>query len=279
MILDDLVAATKRRMKREQATISLAEMQAKAAATPTKDPQLVYDRFNAPGIHLIGEVKKASPSKGLIAENFPYLEIAKDYDQHGVSAISVLTEPDYFKGDIHYLKDIAAAVNVPVLRKDFVVDPYMLYQAKAAGASIVLLIVAILSDQQLKDYFKLAHDLGLAALVEAHDEQELQRALAVGAKLIGVNNRDLRTFNVSLNNSLKLRKLVPDNIAFVAESGIHTRDDVKVMEANHVNGILIGEALMTAPDKAKKITQLLGVWWHDANQNLWVNARTRYASD
>lgn len=259
MILDDLVAVTKRRMKREQATISLAEMQAKAAATPTKDPQLVYDRFNAPGIHLIGEVKKASPSKGLIAANFPYLEIAKDYDQHGVSAISVLTEPDYFKGDIHYLKDIAAAVNVPVLRKDFVVDPYMLYQAKAAGASIVLLIVAILSDQQLKDYFKLAHDLGLAALVEAHDEQELQRALDVGAKLIGVNNRDLRTFNVSLNNSIKLRKLVPDNIAFVAESGIHTRDDVKVMEANHMNGILIGEALMTAPDKAKKITQLLGV--------------------
>lgn len=259
MILDDLVAATKRRLQREKAIISVDDMKAKAAATPTKDPQAVYDRFNAPGIHLIGEVKKASPSKGLIAKQFPYLEIAEDYDRHGVSAISVLTEPDYFKGDIHYLQEIAANVNVPVLRKDFVVDPYMLYQAKAAGASIVLLIVAILSDQQLKDYFKLAHELGLAALVEAHDEQELQRAVNVGAQLIGVNNRDLRTFDVSLNNSIKLRKLVPNNIAFVAESGIHTRDDVKVMEANHMNGILIGEALMTAPDKAEKITQLLGV--------------------
>lgn len=277
MILDDLVAATKRRLQREKELISVDDMKAKAAAAPTKDPQAVYDRFNAPGIHLIGEVKKASPSKGLIADQFPYLEIAKDYDQHGVSAISVLTEPDYFKGDIRYLQEIAANVSVPVLRKDFVIDSYMLYQAKAAGASIVLLIVAILSDQQLKDYFKLAHELGLAALVEAHDEQELKRAVNVGAKLIGVNNRDLRTFDVSLNNSIKLRKLVPNNIAFVAESGIHTRDDVKVMEANHMNGILIGEALMTAPDKAEKITQLLGVWWHDANQNLWLNARTRYA--
>lgn len=258
MILDDLVAATKRRLEKEKATVSLSQMQERAAATPTKNPQLVYDRFNAPGIHLIGEVKKASPSKGLIAQNFPYLTIAKDYDQHGVSAISVLTEPDYFKGDINYLQEIAANVSVPVLRKDFVVDPYMLYQAKAAGASIVLLIVAILTDAQLMDYLKLAHNLGLAVLVEAHDEGEIQRALAAGAKMIGVNNRNLKDFTVSLDNSIRLRKLVPSNIAFIAESGIHDRDDVQVLEANNVNGILIGEALMTAPDKADKITQLLG---------------------
>ncbi|MTV83176.1 indole-3-glycerol phosphate synthase TrpC [Secundilactobacillus folii] len=259
MILDDLVAATKRRLKKEQQSVSLRQMQAQAAATPTKDPQRVYDRFNAPGIHLIGEVKKASPSKGLIAADFPYLAIAKDYDQHGVSAISVLTEPDYFQGNINYLKTIAANVSVPVLRKDFVVDSYMLYQAKAAGASIVLLIVAILSDDQLKRYFDLANKLGLSVLVEAHDEGELKRALNVGAKMIGVNNRNLKDFTVSLDNSIRLRKLVPDNVAFVAESGIHNRDDVKILEQHHVNGILIGEALMTAPDKADKITQLLGV--------------------
>lgn len=259
MILDDLVAATKRRLQREQAAISLSEMTQKAAQAPTKTPQNVYDRFNAPGIHLIGEVKKASPSKGLIAESFPYLDIARDYDANGVSAISVLTEPDYFKGDIHYLQEIAAAVSVPVLRKDFVVDPYMLYQAKAAGASIVLLIVAILTDEQLTSYLNLAHDLGLAALVEAHDEAEIKCALNAGAKMIGVNNRDLKTFTVSLDNSIRLRQHVPGDVAFIAESGIHNRDDVKTLEANHVNGILIGEALMTAPNKADKIDQLLGV--------------------
>lgn len=259
MILDDLVAATTRRLEREQQLESLTDVKARAAKAETKNPQLVYDRFNAPGIHLIGEVKKASPSKGLIASDFPYLEIAKDYDQNGVSAISVLTEPDYFKGDIHYLQEIAAAVSVPVLRKDFVISDYMLYQAKAAGASIVLLIVAILTDEQLHEYLTLAHQLGLAALVEAHDENEIKRALAAGAKMIGVNNRDLKTFTVSLDNSLRLRQLVPTDIAFIAESGIHNREDVQTLEAHHVNGILIGEALMTAPNKADKIEQLLGV--------------------
>lgn len=259
MILDDLVAATTRRLEREQQLESLTDVKAWAAKAETKNPQLVYDRFNAPGIHLIGEVKKASPSKGLIASDFPYLEIARDYDQNGVSAISVLTEPDYFKGDIHYLQEIAAAVSVPVLRKDFVISDYMLYQAKAAGASIVLLIVAILTDEQLHEYLTLAHQLGLAALVEAHDENEIKRALAAGAKMIGVNNRDLKTFTVSLDNSLRLRQLVPTDIAFIAESGIHNREDVQTLEAHHVNGILIGEALMTSPDKADKIEQLLGV--------------------
>ncbi|WP_054699020.1 indole-3-glycerol phosphate synthase TrpC [Secundilactobacillus odoratitofui] len=259
MILDDLVAATTRRLEREQQLESLTDVKARAAKAETKNPQLVYDRFNAPGIHLIGEVKKSLTFKGLIASDFPYLEIARDYDQNGVSAISVLTEPDYFKGNIHYLQEIAAAVSVPVLRKDFVISDYMLYQAKAAGASIVLLIVAILTDEQLHEYLMLAHQLGLAALVEAHDENEIKRALAAGAKMIGVNNRDLKTFTVSLDNSIRLRQLVPTDIAFIAESGIHNRKDVQTLEAHHVNGILIGEALMTAPDKADKIEQLLGV--------------------
>lgn len=265
MILDDLVAATKRRLTKEKATESLEQVKARAAKVPTKDPQQVYDRFLAPGMHLIGEVKQASPSKGQIATDFPYLDIAKDYDQNGVTAISVLTEPDYFKGDLRYLDEITDEVTVPVLRKDFVVDDYMLYQAKAAGASIVLLIVAILTPQQLHDYFALATKLGLAVLVEAHDETELQQALDLGAKMIGVNNRDLKTFTVSLNNSLNLRKLVPNNIAFIAESGIHDRDNIATLEAAHVNGVLVGETLMHADDKAAKINELLGVTVNDAN--------------
>lgn len=176
-----------------------------------------------------------------------------------------MTEPDYFKGDLRYLDEITDEVTVPVLRKDFVVDDYMLYQAKAAGASIVLLIVAILTPQQLHDYFTLATKLGLAVLVEAHDETELQQALDLGAKMIGVNNRDLKTFTVSLNNSLNLRKLVPNNIAFIAESGIHDRDNIATLEAAHVNGVLVGETLMRADDKAAKINELLGVTVNDAN--------------
>lgn len=265
MILDDLVAATKRRLTKEKQTESLEQVKARAATVPTKDPQQVYDRFLEPGMHLIGEVKQASPSKGQIATDFPYLDIAKDYDQNGVTAISVLTEPDYFKGDIRYLDEITDEVTVPVLRKDFVVDDYMLYQAKAAGASIVLLIVAILTPQQLHDYFKVATDLGLAVLVEAHDETEVQQALDLGAKMIGVNNRDLKTFTVSLNNSLNLRKLVPNNIAFIAESGIHDRDNIATLEAANVNGVLVGETLMRADNKAAKINELLGVTVNDAN--------------
>lgn len=265
MILDDLVAATQRRLESEKKLVSLEEMKQRAANAKTKSPQLVYDRFTAPGMHLIGEVKKASPSKGEIAADFPYEAIAKSYADAGVTAISVLTEPDYFKGDIAYLDTIAHAVDTPVLRKDFVIDEYMLYQAKAAGASIVLLIVAILTPAQLRDYLALAHKLGLAALVEAHDETEIQTALAAGAKMIGVNNRDLKTFTVSLKNSLKLRPLVPETVAFIAESGIHDRDDIAELETAHVNGVLIGETLMRAEDKRQKIAELLGVTVNDAN--------------
>ncbi|KRK46964.1 indole-3-glycerol-phosphate synthase [Secundilactobacillus kimchicus JCM 15530] len=259
MILDDLVAATRRRLQVEKQQVSLEAMKQRAAQAATKSPQLVYDQFTAPGMHLIGEVKQASPSKGQIATDFPYVDIAAAYATAGVTAISVLTEPDYFKGDIAYLDAIAHTVTTPVLRKDFVIDDYMLYQAKAAGASIVLLIVAILTPQQLSSYLALAHELGLAALVEAHDEAEIKTALAAGAKMIGVNNRDLKTFTVSLSNSLKLRPLVPANVAFIAESGIHDRQDVAALEAANVNGVLIGETLMRASDKRQKIADLLGV--------------------
>ena len=184
------------------------------------------------GISFICEVKKASPSKGLIAPDFPYLEIAKDYEKAGASAISCLTEPFYFQGQDQYLREIAQTVQIPVLRKDFTVDEYMIYQAKTLGASAILLICAILDDGQLAAYGQLAQELGLSALVEAHDEEEVERALGADAKIVGVNNRDLRTFKVDINNSLRLRRLVPPEILFVSESGIRTAEDIRRLREN-----------------------------------------------
>ena len=210
----------------------------------------------APGISFVCEVKKASPSKGLIAPDFPYLRIAREYEEAGAAAISCLTEPDYFKGSDAYLREIAAAVKIPVLRKDFTVDPYMIYEAKALGASAVLLICAILDDTQLAEYLETAHSLGLSALVEAHDETEVRRALAAGARIIGVNNRDLHTFDVDINNSVRLRGLIPADRIYVSESGIRDADDVGVLYRNGTNAVLIGETLMRSADKGEQLRQL-----------------------
>ena len=204
----------------------------------------------------ICEVKKASPSKGVIAENFPYLEIAEDYERAGASCISVLTEPSRFLGDIRYLAEIAEAVGIPVLRKDFVVDEYMVYEARCAGASAVLLICSILDESQLKSLIGLCDSLSLSALVEAHDEDEVRRALRCGARVLGVNNRDLRDFSVDHRNCLRLRPLVPDNILFVAESGIKSRQDIEDLEMNGVDAVLIGETLMRADDRCAKLREL-----------------------
>ncbi len=212
-----------------------------------------------PGLSFICEVKKASPSKGLIAENFPYLEIAKDYEAAGAAAISCLTEPYYFQGKDEYLREIAEQAAIPVLRKDFTVDPYMIYEAKLLGASAVLLICAILTDQELVEYRELAESFGLSALVEAHDEEEVRRALASGAKIVGVNNRDLRTFEVDIRNSIRLRPLVPDTCVFVSESGIRTEEDMKALYENGTDAVLIGETLMRAPDKKAMIARLRDV--------------------
>lgn len=214
------------------------------------------DALAAEGISFICECKKASPSKGLIAEDFPYLQIAKDYEAAGASAISVLTEPKWFKGELKYLNEISSEVKIPTLRKDFTVSPYMIYEAYLNGASAVLLICSILDRKTLEEYIGIASSLGLDALVEAHDADEVKMAIDSGAQIIGVNNRNLRTFEVNASNCLRLRKDVPENILFVAESGIKTREDIKILLENKVNAVLIGEALMTSSDKKAYLNKL-----------------------
>jgi indole-3-glycerol phosphate synthase len=204
----------------------------------------------------ICEVKKASPSKGIIVEDFPYLQIAKEYEAAGAAAISVLTEPKYFQGDVRYLTDISNAVHIPVLQKDFIVDEYQLYQAKAIGADAVLLICALLDTDTLKKFLTVCNEFGLSALVEAHTEEEIQSAIKAGARVIGVNNRNLQTFEVDLHNSIRLRKLVPKDIIFVAESGIKTAEDVRLLREAGVDAVLIGETLMRCADKKARIDEL-----------------------
>lgn len=206
----------------------------------------------------ICECKKASPSKGLIAPDFPYLQIAESYEEAGADCLSVLTEPKWFLGRSEYLKEIAQAVSIPCLRKDFTVDEYMIYEAKLLGASAVLLICAILSDKQLKAYLSICEELGLSALVEAHDADEIHRAVDSGARMIGVNNRNLKDFSVDTENSGKLRALVPKDILFVSESGVKTVEDVKRLKDIGTDAVLIGEALMRAPDKKAKLQELRG---------------------
>lgn len=259
MILDDLVAATKKRLINEKAQVPLEELKEQADKIPNSNPQAIVDKFLEPKLHFIAEIKKASPSKGLIAENFPYLEIAQEYQAAGIEMISVLTEPQYFQGNLNYLREISQTVTTPLLRKDFTIDPYMIYQAKVFGAKMILLIVAILSDKQLHDYLRIAQEQGLAALVEVHNQTELQRALTAGAKIIGVNNRNLKDFTVDLNNSLKLRPLVPKTIPFITESGIQTAADIKRLKSAQVNGVLIGETFMRAKNRSEIINEFQSV--------------------
>ena len=240
----------------EEAGESSAKSSAEAGGRPGR--YRFYRALQKEGMSYICEVKKASPSKGLIAPDFPYVEIAKEYEAAGASAISCLTEPFYFQGSDRYLEEITAAVNIPVLRKDFTVDEYMIYQAKAFGASAVLLICAILDDVQLREYRQLAESLGLDALVEAHDEREVERALEAGARIVGVNNRDLRTFQVDMNNSIRLRNLAPEEVVFVSESGIRTSADIDLLYDNQVDAVLIGETLMRSPDKKAMLETLNG---------------------
>ncbi|MBR0287715.1 MAG: indole-3-glycerol phosphate synthase TrpC [Selenomonadaceae bacterium] len=209
-----------------------------------------------PDLAFICECKKASPSKGLIAENFPYVEIAKEYEAAGADAVSVLTEPKYFLGSAVFLNEIAEQVSIPCLRKDFVVDEYMLYTSKIFGASAVLLICAILDDKQLKKFLAICDELGLSALVEAHDETEIKRAIDCGARIIGVNNRNLKDFSVDMDNAKRLRELVPREIIFVSESGVKSADDIKKIRELGADAVLIGEVLMRAVDKKSKLAEL-----------------------
>lgn len=264
MILDDITAAVAKRLREDKKNVSLEEMKQRALAVPKKENYPFEQKLSETGLSFICEVKRASPSKGLIAPDFPYLAIAKEYEKSGASAISVLTERDYFQGSAAYLQKIAAAVHIPVLRKDFIIDEYQIYEARAIGASAILLICAILDDQTLSRFFQLADSLGLSALVEAHDEEEVHRAIAAGARVIGVNNRNLKDFTVSLDNSRRLRKLVPDSVLFVAESGIKTAADTAQLRQFGVDAVLIGETLMRSNDKKGMLQKLAGNG-HDEN--------------
>ncbi len=256
-ILAEIAAKTKARVATDKAKKSFDEMKAMAERMLVGD--FAFEKAIAgKEMSFICEVKKASPSKGLIAADFPYLEIAKSYEAAGAAAISCLTEPDYFMGQDCYLQEIADAVSIPVLRKDFFVDAYMIYQAKVLGASAILILCAILSDTQLAEYFAIANRLGLSAIFEAHDAAEVQRAVACGARVIGVNNRNLKTFALDLQNSIDLRQLVDEHIIFISESGIKTRDHILRLEANGIGAVLVGETLMRAPDKKYALNCLKG---------------------
>jgi indole-3-glycerol phosphate synthase len=210
------------------------------------------------GISMICEVKKASPSKGILDDEFPYLQIAAEYEKAGADAISVLTEPDWFLGSDRQLTEIRQSVNVPILRKDFTVDSYQIYEAKLIGADAILFICALLDLPRLKEYIDIAHGLGLSAVVEAHDEEEVRAALEAGARIIGVNNRDLKTFQVDLDTSIRLRSMVPDDILYISESGIKSPNDIKKLREHQVDAVLIGETLMKSSEKKKLIADLRG---------------------
>lgn len=258
-ILEEIGEKTKERIREEKKQCFLEEMRNRAEQkTENKEKTGFLQALKAQGMSYICEVKKASPSKGLIAPEFPWLDIAKEYEAAGASAVSCLTEPFYFMGQNCYLEKIAEEINIPVLRKDFTVDEYMIYQAKALGASAVLLICSLLDDVKLRDFYQLTKELHMDALVEAHDEKEVLRALDCGAKIIGVNNRDLKTFQVDTGNSIRLRKMAPADTVFVSESGIRTSEDIHRLRENDIQAVLIGETLMRSPDKRKALENLNG---------------------
>ena len=258
MILDRIVEATKIRVAQEKQVESPETVKAAALALPSDTGFPFEAALRQQDFNFICEVKKASPSKGIIAEHFPYLDIAKEYEVAGAAAISVLTEPDFFKGDKKYLQEIASTVKIPVLRKDFIIDEYQIYQAKVWGASAILLICACLDVPTLTKFRELADSLGLSSLVEAHDEQEVQMAIDCGARIIGVNNRNLKDFTVDVQNSVRLRNLVQDDVIFVSESGLETPEDIQVLRDNNIGVALMGETFMRSPNKVEKLAYLYG---------------------
>ena len=258
MILDRIVEATKIRVAQEKQVESPEAVKAAALALPSDTGFPFEAALRQQDFNFICEVKKASPSKGIIAEHFPYLDIAKEYEVAGAAAISVLTEPDFFKGDKKYLQEIASTVKIPVLRKDFIIDEYQIYQAKVWGASAILLICACLDVPTLTKFRELADSLGLSSLVEAHDEVEVQMAIDCGARIIGVNNRNLKDFTVDVQNSVRLRNLVEDDVIFVSESGLETPEDIQVLRDNNIGVALMGETFMRSPNKVEKLAYLYG---------------------
>ena len=258
MILDKIVEATKVRVAQEKEVETPEAVKTAALALPADTGFPFEAALRQQDFNFICEVKKASPSKGIIAEHFPYLDIAKEYEVAGAAAISVLTEPDFFKGDKKYLQEIASTVKIPVLRKDFIIDEYQIYQAKVWGASAILLICACLDVPMLTKFRELADSLGLSSLVEAHDEHEVQMAIDCGARIIGVNNRNLKDFTVDVQNSVRLRNLVQDDVIFVSESGLETPEDIQVLRDNNIGVALMGETFMRSPNKVEKLAYLYG---------------------
>ena len=257
-ILDTIAQATRERVARAKACVPMEEMAARARALNCDTGFPFEAALRDDEIAFICECKKASPSKGLIAPDFPYLTIAKEYETAGAAAISVLTEPKWFLGSDAILSEIAANVSIPCLRKDFTVDDYMIYEAKTLGARAVLLICALMDEKALKRSIEVADSLGLSALVEAHDEAEIAMAARAGARVIGVNNRNLKDFTVDISNSGRLRALAPKDAIFVAESGIRTSEDIEALRRAQVNAVLIGETLMRAADKRAALDALRG---------------------
>ena len=256
-ILDRLADHARERVEEAKRRQSLTEIRQRASDMP-KGNFAFENALKKPDIAFICECKKASPSKGLIAPEFPYLSIAREYEAAGADAVSVLTEPKWFLGSDKYLKDIAEAVSIPCLRKDFTVDEYMIYEAKLLGASAVLLICSILSEEQIKEYIGICDGLGLSALVEAHDGEEGEIALRAGARMIGVNNRNLKDFSVDTENSRRLRQMIPPEVLFVSESGVGSAEDVSSLRGIGADAVLIGETLMRAADKKAKLRELKG---------------------
>ena len=256
-ILDQLAAHARERVEAAKRALPLEEVRRRALSLP-RGGFPFEAALRRPGVSFICECKKASPSKGLIAPDFPYLEIAKEYEAAGADCISVLTEPKWFLGSDAYLREIAGAVSIPCLRKDFTVDEYMIYEAKLLGASAVLLICSISSGAQIADHIGVCDALGLSALVEAHDAAEVRMALDAGARIIGVNNRNLKDFSVDSGNSRRLRALIPEGVLFVSESGVRCGADVELLRESGADAVLVGEALMRANDKRAKLAELRG---------------------
>ena len=258
MILDKIADSTKIRVENLKKKVPFDFVKSEALKLVNRSPFAFEKVLKNGELTFICEIKKASPSKGLISENFPYIDIAKDYEAGGAGAISVLTEPEFFLGCDEYLKDVKKTVSIPVLRKDFTIDPYQIYEAALIGADCVLLICALLDTDTLKEYIKIADSLGLSCLVEAHDEAEVKSAIEAGSRIIGVNNRNLKTFEVDITNSVRLRKLVPQNISFVSESGIRNAQDISVLRQIGANAVLIGETLMRSGDIGTELAKLRG---------------------
>ncbi len=256
-ILDELAGYARERVRQAKQRNSEEELEKRAFALPRGG--FAFEKaLGKPGLSFICECKQASPSKGLIAPDFPYLQIAAEYEAAGADGISVLTEPKWFLGKDKYLQEIAEQVSVPCLRKDFTVDAYMIYEAKLLGASAVLLICSILGEEEIRDFIALCDRLGLSALVEAHDEGEVETALRAGARMIGVNNRNLKDFSVDTENSRRLREQIPPDVLFVSESGVKTAWDVERLREIGADAVLVGETLMRAADKRAKLAELRG---------------------